>query len=151
MRDHDPVLRILCADDDHDTADTLAMMLEIVGLTATACYDGRTALAAAEATHPDVLILDLSMPGLTGDEVGRRVRAQTWGSSTVLVALTGLPEEEARRRTAEARFDLHLTKPVDPLALAYTVMDMVILRGPLSPLPPRPPWPRDPSGEPITP
>lgn len=142
MRDEDPVLRILCADDNRDTADTLVVLLQIAGLDATAYYDGTSALAGAEATHPDVLILDLSMPGLNGDEVGRRVRAAEWGRTTVLVALTGLPGEEARRRTAEAGFDLHLTKPVDPTELAFTVMDLVILRGPLTPPSPRVPWPR---------
>jgi two-component system, OmpR family, response regulator len=140
MSEVDPVLRILCADDNRDTADTLVILLEIAGLEARACYDGISALAVAEEMRPDVLILDLSMPGLNGDEVGRRVRAREWGRTTVLVALTGLPGEEARRRTAEAGFDLHLTKPIDPTELALTVMDLVILRGPLTPPPPRIPW-----------
>jgi CheY-like chemotaxis protein len=146
MRDDDPVLRVLCADDNRDTADTLVILLEIAGLEATAYYDGPSVLAAAEATHPDVLILDLGMPGLNGDEVGRRVRQSDWGRTTVLVALTGLREEEARRRTAEAGFDLHLTKPVDPAALALTVMDLVILRSPPPPPRPREPWPRSAGG-----
>jgi two-component system, OmpR family, response regulator len=142
MSDEDPVLRIYCADDNRDTADTLVILLQIAGLDATAYYDGPSVLAAAEATHPDVLILDLAMPGLNGDEVGQRVRASNWGRTTVLVALTGLPGEEARQRTARAGFDLHLTKPVDPAELALTVMDLVILRSPVTPSPPRVPWPR---------
>lgn len=146
MRDDDPVLRILCADDNRDTADTLVVLLQIAGLDATAYYDGTSALAGAEATHPDVLILDLAMPGLNGDEVGQRVRASDWGRSALLVALTGLPDEEARRRTAAAGFDLHLTKPVDPAELAHIVMDLVILRSPHTPSPPRVPWPRGPDG-----
>ena len=137
MRDADPVLRILCADDDRDTADSLVVLLEIAGLEAHSYYDGRSVLAAAERMSPDVLILDLTMPGLNGDEVGRRVREQEWGRSIVLVALTGLPGEEARQRTAEAGFDLHLTKPVDPGELALIVMDLVILSGPLTPAPAR--------------
>lgn len=151
MRDDDPVLRVLCADDNRDTADTLVILLEIAGLEATAYYDGPSVLAAAEATHPDVLILDLGMPGLNGDEVGRRVRQSEWGRASVLVALTGLREEEARRRTAEAGFDLHLTKPVDPAALALTVMDLVILRSPPPPPRPREPWPRSDEGSPAAP
>jgi len=142
MRDEDPVLRILCADDNRDTADSLVILLQIAGLEARACYDGRSALAAAEVVRPDVLILDLGMPGLNGDEVGRRVRAEPWGQTVVLVALTGLPEEEARQRTSEAGFDLHLTKPVDPGELALIVMDLVILRGPITPRPPREPQAR---------
>jgi CheY-like chemotaxis protein len=149
MRDEDPVLRVLCADDNRDTADTLVVLLQIAGLEAKAYYDGLSALAAAEATHPDVLILDLSMPGLNGDEVGQRVRARDWGRNTVLVALTGLPGEQARERTARAGFDLHLTKPIDPSELALTVMDLVILHTPISPLPSRPPWPRGPDGAPM--
>ncbi len=141
MSDEDAVLRVLCADDHRDTADTLVILLEIAGLDATAYYDGLSVLAAAEEIHPDVLILDLSMPGLNGDEVSQRVRASSWGRTTVLVALTGLPGEEARQRTARAGFDLHLTKPVDPSELALMVMDLVILRSPITPLPPRPPWP----------
>ena len=73
MRNEDPVLRVLCADDHRDTADTLVVLLQIAGLDATAYYDGTSALAGAEATHPDVLILDLAMPGLNGDVVGQRV------------------------------------------------------------------------------
>ena len=72
MSEVDPVLRILCADDNRDTADTLVILLEIAGLEARATYDGISALAVAEEMRPDVLILDLSMPGLNGDEVGRR-------------------------------------------------------------------------------
>jgi CheY-like chemotaxis protein len=140
---------VLCADDHRDTADTLVVLLQIAGLEATAYYDGVSALAGAEASHPDVLILDLSMPGLNGDEVGQRIRAHGWGKSAVLVALTGLPGEEARERTARAGFDLHLTKPVDPTELALTVMDLVILRGPHTPSPPRIPWPRGPDGTPL--
>jgi two-component system, OmpR family, response regulator len=146
MIDEDPVLRVLCADDDHDTADTLVVLLEIAGLKATAYYDGSSVLAAAESTHPEVLILDLAMPGLNGDEVAKRVRAREWGRAVVLVALTGLPGEEARRRTSEAGFDLHLTKPVDPSDLALTIMDLVILRGPHVHTPPRVPWPRGSGG-----
>jgi CheY-like chemotaxis protein len=148
MRDDDPVLRVLCADDNHDTADSLVILLQIAGLEARAYYDGTSALAAAEVMRPDVLILDLRMPGLDGDEVGRRVRARPWGRTAVLVALTGLPGEEARQLTAEAGFDLHLTKPVDPADLALTVMDLVILRGPLTPSRPREPWPRGPGASP---
>ena len=142
MRDEDPVLRVLCADDHRDTADTLVVLLQIAGLDATAYYDGTSALAGAEATHPDVLILDLAMPGLNGDEVGKRVRALDWGQTALLVALTGLPGEEARRRTVAAGFDLHLTKPVDPTELAHTVMDLVILRSPHTHSSPRVPWSR---------
>lgn len=143
MNNDEPTLRVLCADDNHDTADSLAVLFEMAGFEAMTRYDGPSALAAADKYCPDVCVLDLNMPGMAGDEVGRRIRSGPSGPGTVLVALTGLPEEEAVRRTAEAGFDLHLTKPVDPERLANTVIDIVILRGPLSPpSPPRLPWPR---------
>jgi len=105
--------------------------MQIAGFEAMACYDGPSALEAAATFHPDVCVLDLNMPGMNGDEVGRRVRADT-GADTTLVAFTGLPEDEARERISAAGFDLHLTKPIDPEKLANTVIDIVILRAPPS-------------------
>ena len=141
--DHDPVLRVLCVDDNQDTADTLVALMEIAGFEARACYDGESAVVLAERFRPDVCVLDLNMPGMPGDELGRRVRAGACGSGTVLVALTGLPEEEAQRRAAAAGFDLYLIKPVDPDKLANIIIDMVLLRGPLTPTAPAlPPWRR---------
>ncbi len=128
----DPVLRVLCVDDNHDTADTLAALLEITGFDVRACYDGRTALAVADVFQPEACVLDLNMPGMAGDELGRRIREHVWGLGIILVALTGLPEEEARKRAADAGFDLHLTKPVDPERLANILIDIVILRAPVS-------------------
>jgi two-component system OmpR family response regulator len=140
---HDPVLRVLCVDDNQDIADTLVALMEIAGFQAKACYDGTTGIALAEQFRPDVCLLDLNMPGMPGDELGRRVRAGACGPGTVLVALTGLSEDEACRRSAAAGFDLYLIKPVDPEKLANTVIDMVLLRGPLTPTaPPLPPWRR---------
>lgn len=130
MADTEPILKVLCVDDNRDTADTLAVMMQIAGFEAIACYDGESALAAAAVFHPDVCVLDLNMPDINGDELGRRVRAKVGNENTTLVALTGLPEDEARERTVAAGFDLHLTKPVDPERLANTVIDIVILRAP---------------------
>ncbi len=129
MPEVESILRVLCVDDNRDTADSLAALMQIAGFEAVACYDGESALAAASTFHPNVCVLDLNMPGMGGDELGQRVRAEE-GGETTLVALTGLPEEEARERTVAAGFDLHLTKPVDPEKLANTVIDIVILRAP---------------------
>jgi len=118
--------------DDHDTADSLAVLMQIAGFEAIACYDGPSALAAAATFHPDVFVLDLNLPGMDGVEVGQRVRAEAGGEDTTLVAFTGLAECEARERTTAAGFDLHLTKPYDPETLANTIIDIVILRAPLS-------------------
>ena len=79
--------------------------------------------------RPDACILDLTMPGIDGVEVGRRLRERPWARTLPLVAVTAQGNDEARRRTAEAGFDLHLTKPVDPDRLANVLADIVILRG----------------------
>ncbi|VTU00745.1 histidine kinase : Multi-sensor hybrid histidine kinase OS=Hydrogenophaga sp. PBC GN=Q5W_0587 PE=4 SV=1: Response_reg [Gemmataceae bacterium] len=140
MPETESILKVLCVDDNRDTADSLAVLMQIAGFEAIACYDGETALAAAAEFHPDVCVLDLNMPGIKGDELGRRVRAEQGNENTTLVALTGLPEDVARERTRAAGFDLHLTKPVDPERLANTVIDIVILRTP-SRSTPAIPWP----------
>lgn len=132
---HEPVLRVLCVDDNRDAADTLGILLELVGFEVRVCYDGPSALAEAERFHPDAAILDLTMPGMDGDEVGRRLRDRPWAKTLPLVALTALNGEEARARTHAAGFDLHLTKPVAPDRLANVLADIVILRGDIAPAP----------------
>jgi CheY-like chemotaxis protein len=129
MTTSEPVLRILCVDDNRDAADTLGVLLELYGYKARVFYDGHSALTAAADFRPDAAILDLLMPGMDGDELGRRLRQTVWGRGLPLVALTALGGEEARARTAAAGFDLHLTKPVNPDRLANVLADIVILRG----------------------
>ena len=128
MTTSEPVLRVLCVDDNHDAADTLGVLLELVGYRARVCYDGASALVAADDFRPDAAILDLSMPGMSGDELGRRLRQTEWGRALPLVALTALSGEDARDRTTAAGFDLHLVKPVNPDRLANVLADIVILR-----------------------
>jgi PAS domain S-box-containing protein len=110
-------LRILIADDLRDIADSLAMLLEAMGHVVAVAYDGEQALQAAERLRPRVVLLDLGMPKLNGLEVCRRIRAAPWGAAMTLIAQTGWGGEEDRRRTAEAGFDHHVIKPVDPVAL----------------------------------
>lgn len=123
-----PVLRVLCVDDNHDAADTLGVLLELVGYEAKVCYNGETALAVAESFRPDACILDLTMPGMDGVELGRRLRQRPWGRNLPLVAVTALGDDAARQLTTQAGFDLHLTKPIDPDRLANVLADIVILR-----------------------
>jgi len=132
MQEPESILRVLCVDDNRDVADSLAVLMQIAGFEALACYDGPSAIEAVTTFQPDVCVLDLNMPGMGGEEVGQRVRAVSGGGDTTLVALTGLPEEEARERIQAVGFDLHLTKPIDPEKLANTVIDIVILRAPTS-------------------
>ncbi|MGZ5216015.1 MAG: hybrid sensor histidine kinase/response regulator [Caldimonas sp.] len=110
-------LRILIADDLRDSADSLALLLESMGHEVHIAYDGEQALQAIEALRPDVALLDLGMPKLSGFEVCRRIRALPWGSAMALVAQSGWGQDEDRRRTRAAGFDHHIVKPIDPLAL----------------------------------
>jgi CheY-like chemotaxis protein len=105
--------RILIADDSHDTADSLALLLRSFGHEVRVVYSGVHAISEAESWAPDVLILDIGMPGLDGYEVCRQVRKAAWGASMLVVAHTGWGKESDRRRVSEAGFDHHVVKPVD--------------------------------------
>ncbi len=105
--------RILVADDNRDSADSLAVILRMMGNEVQTVYDGLGAVEAAEAWRPDLVLLDLGMPKLNGYAVARRVRQQPWGRHMVLVAVTGWGQEEDKRRSKEAGFDHHLVKPVE--------------------------------------
>jgi len=105
--------RVLIADDLPDIADSLAMLLEAEGHEVSVAYDGEQALHLAEQLRPDVVLLDLGMLKLRGDEVCRRIRASSWGRQMVLIAHTGWGQPHDRKLTAEAGFDHHVVKPID--------------------------------------
>jgi PAS domain S-box-containing protein len=109
--------RVLVADDNRDAALSLAMVLKLKGNETATAHDGVDAVAVAAAFDPDVILLDIGMPKLNGFDAARRIRQETWGKNVVLVAVTGWGQEDDRKRSAAAGFDLHLTKPVDPVAL----------------------------------
>ncbi len=109
--------RILVVDDNEDVAESLAMVLRLGGHEVEVAHDGPAALQAAHAYQPEVVLLDIGLPGMTGYEVAQRLRQQPPAGLALLVALTGYGQEEDRRRSWEAGFDLHLTKPVDPADL----------------------------------
>jgi CheY-like chemotaxis protein len=109
-----PAWRVLVVDDNRDAADSLAAMLTLLGSRVEVAYDGETALARVPELHPQVAFLDIGMPGMSGLELCRRLRALPGGERPVLVAVTGWGQDEDRRRSQEAGFDFHLTKPVDP-------------------------------------
>jgi len=106
--------RILIADDNLDAAESLQLWLQLSGHEVQIAASGVAALELAATFLPEVALLDLGMPGLNGFDVARRIRKAPWGKSMVLIALTGWGQEEDRRRTAEAGFDHHLTKPIPP-------------------------------------
>jgi signal transduction histidine kinase len=110
--------RILIVDDNPDAGDSLATLLEMSGHEVQTARSGAQGLEAAARLRPDVAVLDLGLPGMNGYELAGHLRAGPIGKSLLLVALTGYGQEEDRRRTREAGFDHHLTKPADLAALA---------------------------------
>jgi PAS domain S-box-containing protein len=106
--------RVLVVDDNRDAADSLAMLLALSGHEVRVAYDATGALAVGPEFRPDVAILDIGLPQMDGYALAGAVRAETWGVHTLLAAVTGWGQDQDRRRAAEAGFDVHLTKPVDP-------------------------------------
>ncbi len=105
-------LRVLIIDDDRDTALSLKEAIEDLGDTASVGFDGREAVSLALSTEPDVLLLDLSLPDVPGVQVAEALRKARGPSALKIIAVTGFGDEDARKQTAAAGFDLHLTKPV---------------------------------------
>ncbi len=109
--------RVLVVDDNADAAETLAALLQVRGYEVRVAGDGPAALAAAPQFRPEVVFLDIGLPGMDGYAVARSLRAAPGGAALRLVALTGYGQEDDRRRSAEAGFDEHLVKPVAPEVL----------------------------------
>ncbi|MGN6547095.1 MAG: PAS domain S-box protein [Aureliella sp.] len=109
--------RLLVVDDNQDAAISLSILLRMQGHDVRVAHDGPSALKIAKEFRPDLIFLDIGMPGMDGHEVAYRVRTTPGLERTVLAALTGWGQEEDRRRTAEAGFDYHLVKPPEPQAL----------------------------------
>ena len=126
--------RVLCVDDNHDMADSTALLLNIVGFEARACYDGFTALNLVVDFRPNVCFLDLDMPEMNGCELAVRLRQWAAGRPLFLVALTAMSSDEYRDRIIAAGFDLHLIKPVDPYKLVNVVDAMFRNWGRVSPI-----------------
>jgi signal transduction histidine kinase/ActR/RegA family two-component response regulator len=109
--------RVLVADDNSDSATSLSILLNDVGYEVRTAEDGVQALETAADFRPDIALLDIGMPKLNGYEVARQLRQQPWGREILLIAVTGWGGVDHRQQTAQAGFDHHLTKPVDPAAL----------------------------------
>jgi signal transduction histidine kinase/DNA-binding response OmpR family regulator len=112
-----PSLRVLVVDDNVDAAESLALLLRMMGQVVRTVHDGVSALGAAESFQPDVVLLDIGLPRMDGYEVARQLR-QRGLTDTLLVAVTGYGQEADLARSREAGFDRHLVKPVDPDTLA---------------------------------
>jgi PAS domain S-box-containing protein len=110
--------RVLVADDNRDSAETLAMLLRVEGHDVVITHDGSAALAAFGGFAPDVVLLDIGMPGPNGYEVAQKIRQSRPDAKIKLIAITGWGQESDKERAFAAGFDHHLTKPVDPRQLS---------------------------------
>jgi signal transduction histidine kinase/CheY-like chemotaxis protein len=108
-----PSRRILIVDDSRDGGESLATLLRVLGAEVALAHSGRTALEYVDTFRPDVVLLDIGMPGMDGYEVARRIRANPANRTISLIALTGWGQDEDRRRSVAAGFDHHLVKPAD--------------------------------------
>jgi PAS domain S-box-containing protein len=106
--------RVVVVDDNRDAADSLAIMLKLNGHEVSSVYDGQAAIHAIRAQRPQAAVVDIGMPGCDGYEVARALREDAWSESLVLIALTGWGQDEDKRRSEDAGFDHHFTKPVEP-------------------------------------
>jgi CheY-like chemotaxis protein len=109
--------RILVADDNIDSAESLRQLLELLGNDVSTANDGVQALDLAETLRPDVILLDIGMPKLNGLDTCRRIRELPWGNRAILVAMTGWGRDGDKVRSQETGFDHHLVKPVGPKVL----------------------------------
>ncbi len=109
--------RILVVDDNKSAAEMLSRVLKMMGHEIELAHDGLEALQTARAMRPELILMDLGMPKLSGYEAAKRIRAEFWGRDIVLVALTGWGQDEDKQRTKDAGFDYHLTKPTEPAML----------------------------------
>ncbi len=120
--------RILIVDDNEDSADSLALMLQLLGNDTRTAYDGLAAIETSEVFAPHAVLLDLGMPKMNGYDACRRIREHPWGKNMVVIALTGWGQDEDRHRTQEAGFDHHLVKPVAPETLLKVLERLVMKR-----------------------
>jgi PAS domain S-box-containing protein len=120
--------RLLIVDDSKDSADTLAELMRIHGHEVHTAYEGATAVKLVTDLRPEVMLVDLGMPGVNGYEVCRKIRAQPGGEDVFLIAVTGWGRENDKTRTRDAGFDGHLVKPVDGGALAEMIASLPSIR-----------------------
>lgn len=121
-------LRILIVDDNKDGADSLAMMLKIMGNDTRTAYDGKEGVELAGEFGPDVVMFDIGLPKLNGYEACRLIRQQPWGGKVIMIAVTGWGSEGDRQRSREAGFDHHMVKPVDANVLMKLLAELSVAK-----------------------
>jgi PAS domain S-box-containing protein len=123
-----PRRRILIVDDNEDAASSLAMLLRILGHETEVAHEGQKALDIVATYRPEIVLLDIGMPKMSGYDVCRRIREQPTGSDVLVVAVTGFGQEADRRKSEEAEFDGHMVKPVEPQALIKLLAEFSAVR-----------------------
>jgi CheY-like chemotaxis protein len=113
-------LRVLVVDDNTDAADSVGMLLDAMGCSVHVAYDGPSALVSLADLNATVVLLDIGMPGMDGYETCRRIR-EKWGTSVIIVAITGWGQQSDKRSAVQSGFDAHITKPADPTKLEQLI------------------------------
>jgi DNA-binding response OmpR family regulator len=108
-----PKLRVLCVDDNRDCADSTGILLELYGCEVSVCYDAETAFLTALRFKPDLCLIDLNMPNLSGCDLASRLRAWSGEATTLLIAISAYGSDVARAVSHAAGFDKHMLIPVD--------------------------------------
>jgi CheY-like chemotaxis protein len=116
-------LRILVVDDGKNAADILAMFFEMEGHVVQVAYDGLMAVDLAQRFHPQLIVMDIGMPEMDGLEASRRIRRQPEGKEIIIIALSGLDQDDDKRLCAEAGINHHMAKPVRPDDLRAVIRD----------------------------
>jgi PAS domain S-box-containing protein len=119
--DNTVIRKVLLIDDNKDIADTMSVALELLGHEVRTANDGPQGILLGDEYKPDIVLLDIGLPGMNGFEVARRIRATDWGKNVYLVAATGWGQPQDKLKAAEAGFDQHLTKPIEFEALADAI------------------------------
>ena len=128
LAERGPAAAVLLIEDNTDARQSLRTLLEHEGHRVEEAADGAGGLARVETTRPDIVLVDIGLPGMDGYEVARRIRARC-GAAPILVAITGYGQADDRRRSLQAGFDAHLTKPVSPDHLAHVLAGLSRRRG----------------------
>lgn len=120
--------RVLVADDSQDSAMSMGMLLKLLGNDVRVAHDGAEAVAIAETFRPEVILMDLGMPGLNGYEATQRIRKESWGKGIVIIALSGWGQDRDRARSRDAGCDGHLVKPVTLSDLEHLLKELKAAR-----------------------
>jgi two-component system OmpR family response regulator len=115
--------RVLLVDDSVDAAEAMSMLLETLGHEVRTMHDGPSALAMVDEFAPDVVILDIGLPGMNGFEIARELRTREATRNVLMIALTGYGDASDRRQAHEAGFDHHLVKPVSFTTIENMIID----------------------------